>query len=451
MKFIDVKFETEFNGILNTDETIKLIPSVYGVNDAKVEVKSSDTNVVEVTTEGLLKGKQAGQATITLAYDELKLEFNVEVYGKGMENKLMEALVAGNEMRVYNDNVCLLKPWNNPPYLKATYGSVNLFLFDDLNLDDKTYVIDPNELPNKTSGIKQSTEFIIVHDTANINGGLTPHGKWWKMDNHTTSIHYTVGDYGVIQDLPLENIGHHAGDGTAVTFNWDDTGVKYEGDDNPYIDIDKDGYYTFNNLKTKIVAPTNAEGEILDASYFTDLGPRWKVSEDGNYLLGTTWFCTSQVKRGVIGSKGGNNNSTGLEMCVNKDADIYDTWQRSAKLVAWLLKYHNLGIDRVVEHNTFTGKNCPQSLRTANYWDHFMQMVALEHLVITKYNDVKITMKSNNPEILDNKGRIINPPLQTTVVTYTITIEIEGQKYEKTLNSIIPGTLTWNMVNGYQE
>ena len=80
-----------------------------------------------------------------------------------------------------------------------------------------------------------------------------------------------------------------------------------------------------------------------------------------------------------------------------------------------------------------------------------MQMVALEHLVITKYNDVKIIMKSNNPEILDNKGRIINPPLQTTVVTYTITIETEGQKYEKTLNSIIPGTLTWNMVNGYQE
>ena len=36
-----------------------------------------------------------------------------------------------------------------------------------------------------------------------------------------------------------------------------------------------------NGVKTSIVAPKK-DGQILDSSYFTILGPTWKIGENGN-------------------------------------------------------------------------------------------------------------------------------------------------------------------------
>ena len=175
----------------------------------------------------------------------------------------------------------------------------------------------------------------------------------------------------------FRSIGYHAGDGTSATFAWTDTTVQSNGKA-PVIDISADGYFTFNGTKSSVKAPTGNGGKILDSSYFTSLKPTWKIGENNNYFIGTTYFTTSQVSRGVIANHGGNNNSIGMEMCVNTTGDIYDTWQRNAKLVGMLLEKYNLDLTRVQQHNSFSGKNCPQSLRMSNYWDKFMDMVALE-------------------------------------------------------------------------
>jgi N-acetylmuramoyl-L-alanine amidase CwlA len=77
---------------------------------------------------------------------------------------------------------------------------------------------------------------------------LTNHGSYWLNGSHSTSIHFTVGDYGVIQDLDTRYIAHHAGDGTGTTFSFNDTGIAANGNLNPEIAISPDGYFTFNGV-----------------------------------------------------------------------------------------------------------------------------------------------------------------------------------------------------------
>ena len=131
-----------------------------------------------------------------------------------------------------------------------------------------------------------------------------------------------MGDYGVIQSLDTRYAAHHAGDGDDVTFAWEDTGVKANDDTNPDIDISADGYYAFNGQKTPIKAPTK-NGQIIDKSYFTELGPNWKIGANGN-ISARLGLRPRKLRVGVIGSRGGNLNSIGIEMCVNTGGDIYD-------------------------------------------------------------------------------------------------------------------------------
>lgn len=164
--------------------------------------------------------------------------------------------------------------------------------------------------------------------------------------------------------------------------------------------------------------------------------------------MGTTWVDFSQRAAGTIGSHGGNNNSIGIEMCVNYSGDIYDTWQRTAQLVADICLRHNLDLTRVKQHNTWTGKNCPQCLIAADYWWGFMKMVEINYILMKDYSDVEITMKSNNPTIVDNTGRVITKPATTTTVSYDVTVKCGEDTKTMTLYSVIPGSTTWEQWDG---
>ena len=121
-------------------------------------------------------------------------------------------------------------------------------------------------MDSKHSGLMPSIEFITIHDTANISGGLTAHGNYWLNTSHNTSIHFTVGDYGVIKALipatPRSRRRRHERD---VRVGRHRRQGKRQNE--PDIDISPDGYYTFNDEKTPIKAPTK-NGQILDKSYF---------------------------------------------------------------------------------------------------------------------------------------------------------------------------------------
>lgn len=68
------------------------------------------------------------------------------------------------------------------------------------------------------------------------------------------------------------------------------------------------------------------------------------------------------------GSSGtGNRKSISIELCVNSDGNFTKTKQNAAELVAYLMKKHGIPIGNVVQHNHWSGKNCPRNLRIAGW------------------------------------------------------------------------------------
>lgn len=76
------------------------------------------------------------------------------------------------------------------------------------------------------------------------------------------------------------------------------------------------------------------------------------------------------------GSGPGNSSSIGIEICENADGDRAKAEEKAAELVAFLLKTYKLGIDAIVQHNKWSGKNCPRIIRgRPGGWEGFLQKV----------------------------------------------------------------------------
>jgi len=74
----------------------------------------------------------------------------------------------------------------------------------------------------------------------------------------------------------------------------------------------------------------------------------------------------------------GNKNSIGVEMCVNSDSNYRQTVNNTIELVKHLMDKHNIPIENVVQHNYWSGKNCPRILRSGNKgitWSVFKEKV----------------------------------------------------------------------------
>lgn len=76
------------------------------------------------------------------------------------------------------------------------------------------------------------------------------------------------------------------------------------------------------------------------------------------------------------GTTNGNNTSIGVEICQFTDANKQlKSYENAIELVKILLNYHNFSIDKVVQHNKWSGKDCPQLLRANKFgynWDWFI-------------------------------------------------------------------------------
>lgn len=79
----------------------------------------------------------------------------------------------------------------------------------------------------------------------------------------------------------------------------------------------------------------------------------------------------------------GNQTSIGVELCVNADGDFEATKRRAAVLVAFLVRSVPSLLpfpECAVQHNKWSGKNCPAQIRaTPGGWEDFLAMCK-EHL-----------------------------------------------------------------------
>ena len=75
----------------------------------------------------------------------------------------------------------------------------------------------------RTNILKTSTEYIVIHDTGSPGKGANAaaHNRYIKTiennpDESPKSWHYSIGNDGIYQHLPLDEVGYHAGDGRLV-------------------------------------------------------------------------------------------------------------------------------------------------------------------------------------------------------------------------------------------
>ena len=109
----------------------------------------------------------------------------------------------------------------------------------------------------------------------------------------------------------------------------------------------------------------------------------------------------------------GNMESIGIESCINSDGDYVQAVKNTAKLVAKIMKDENISIDRVVQHNYWSGKNCPAQIRAGQAginWNQFIGLVkgdASGGSTITKpqpeQKPAKKSIDQMAQEVIDNK------------------------------------------------
>ncbi len=324
--------------------------------------------------------------------------------------------------------------------------SVSKYLFEDMevveNLAPKGQVNRPGNVYDKY--------YICVHDTGDHSNGA----KFWSdvvktakigKRDYVSSFQYVVGNDGYYHMIPDNEIAFHAGDGHTEEsiFGIIPSGVfinEMKGE-KPKIEIDEEGYYLINDVKSTIKSPTNEKGEILKTEDINDLGiysELRKVENQENtyeYYLGRTWYNPIFSK---ISNYGGNLNSIGIETCVNVNSDVYYSWQKVAKLVARLMEDNNLTIDDVVQHHYFSGKDCPQTKRHAGLWEFFKTVVSVEYQML-QYQKMGYSFEfKSNSELVNEKGRVIKAVDEETVVEYTIIVkDKEGNTLEEKFSSFI--------------
>ena len=317
--------------------------------------------------------------------------------------------------------------------------SVAKYLFEEIDMIEH---IAPEGNPNRPGDTHEKV-YICVHDTGDFSFGA----KQWSdavynakigQTDYIVSYQYVVGNDGYYHNIPDNETAYHAGDGAQEGSWFEEYPTNLQGiNEKPYVMISTDGYYMLDGQKSNISAPTNDEGKILTRDYIDDLGIYTSL-KNGQYYIGKTWYSETYDR---IANHGGNTHSIGIESCVNKGSDIYLTIQRLAKLVAKLLDENNLGFDRIVQHHYFSGKDCPQTMRTEGYWEHFLDLVKAEYqMLMYKKMGFNFEFETYNMNYVDKLGRVINRGTTMNVnARYRIrVIDPNGEILDKEFVTIIP-------------
>lgn len=74
----------------------------------------------------------------------------------------------------------------------------------------------------------------------------------------------------------------------------------------------------------------------------------------------------------------GNTQSIGIELCINKDGDYIKTIENGVKLIKYLMNKYSIPITNVVQHNYWSGKDCPKQIRKGKEgitWNRFIELI----------------------------------------------------------------------------
>jgi len=451
--YIPGTFEVSYDSTsyVTVGEKIKLNAKYINKNGDEEEVlfNSRNNSIATVDKTGTVKGIANGSTSILLStMSGASFDMGVTVVASNA-SAAVKFVLSSHESNVftrYNLNI-------GGTYNTDIFGSITDCAYNDvLTIDRSLEAIQANVTSNH-AGKKSSTEFICVHYTGNMASGADAkaNASYFAQGGNGTSIHYTTGNDGVFHVLDDSLIGFHAGDGhTEDDFYWRPSGVKVEAGDpaTPVWGISENAKFTINGRETNQDVPegeTEATKRVTSNSYsyggakqqwINQMGLAWMIV-DGEYYMGTTWWCYDMVAAGRICNKGGNMNSIGIESCVNKGSDLWETWHITAKLVAQLMEENKLDITRVVGHHFYSAKNCPQPMmeNDMEIWYKFVDLVKAEYALRTDFKDYtfKLELVGGGDEIRTAEKN------ETQMITYTVTIKHAGLTETVTLSSVLNG------------
>lgn len=461
-----IKINAEKSNLLEVNDIYQLNYFSYklpkGVDENKVIWQSSDESVIKVNDEGTATAVGEGYAVVTCTLVDLPqiktvIGFTVQ-NGLDEMSELMKYFINDHFTEIIAKEISVVG--YEFIYNHMLYASVVDYLFEPFEVNE---LIAP--LGGNRPGTVKQKYYVTVHDTAtaSAHANAKMEAEYVYQGGGGTSWHYSVGNDGIYHQIPDNEVAYHAGDGTGTSYHLIPTGVKATGK-YPVITISADGWYELNGVKTTIEAPRyiryskNSDGSynydengnkierenrLAKTSDINDIGLE-VVIQDGYYYMGPTYFNDTYAK---ISNRGGNNNSIGIETCVNVGSDLYYTWQKTAKLVAHLCNDNDIDLDHVKPHHFFSGKNCPQTMRDNGLYDNFLNLVAFEYEILTKYKDAKITISTEDTEFISSTGRVIKTPRYTTSVKFTVTIEYNGKTESVDFATVIPGLVTLGIID----
>ncbi len=146
-----------------------------------------------------------------------------------------------------------------------------------------------------------------------------------------------------------------------------DTGNKSKG-------ADSDAHFNY----------FNGGNRSSSADFFVD---DKKVLQVNDY----TRYYTYQVGDGKGKYGITNQNSIGIEICVNQDGDFDKAYQNAVLLTKKLMADLSIPASRVVRHFDASRKNCPASMQASNWqlWHKFLKQITEETKMEHKFCDIK--------------------------------------------------------------
>ena len=110
---------------------------------------------------------------------------------------------------------------------------------------------------------------------------------------------------------------------------------------------------------------------VKGADFFVDDGGALKVND---YYAYYTWHCGDGQGRNGIS----NENSVGVEICVNRDGNYRRAVKNAAELVRSLMTELGIDASHVVRHYDASGKECPRTMMDDDWsaWKNFQDALA---------------------------------------------------------------------------
>lgn len=141
---------------------------------------------------------------------------------------------------------------------------------------------------------------------------------------------------------------------------------------NYYPERNSKQYITIHETANKSVgANANAHANFIN----NGSQETWHYTVDDTHAVQHFFHTTSCWHAGTYN---GNTQSIGIEMCINRDGNYKKTLQNTIELVKQIMKQENIPASHVVQHNFWSGKNCPTLLREGTHgmtWNGFISRI----------------------------------------------------------------------------